>query len=136
MTRDGALLLVLVTAGVLAVSLREGSGQEPPEVTLAAQPGPRDERVAFVVRGVGCAPAGDEDARIRIRKRISTPTLEYRGAQIHVRFRIHPPGRADPCPGDDPGTIYTLSLVAPLGERVLYDANADPPVPFRVETPR
>lgn len=136
MTRDGGLLLVLVAAGVGAVALRDSGGTVPPRVTLAAQPAPQDERVAFVVRGVGCAPAGDEDARQRIRKRIVSPTLQYLGATIHVRFKIRSAGRTDPCPDPDPGTIYTLSLVAPIGQRVLLDANADPPSPFALEPPR
>ena len=136
LTRDGGLLLVLVAAGVIAVTLRDSGGTVPPEVTLAQQPAPTDERVAFVVRGWGVPPPATRTPAGGSAKRISTPTLQYLGATIRVRFKIHSAGRSDPCPGPDRGTIYTLSLVAPIGERVLYDANADPPAPFRVEPPR
>ncbi len=134
--RDGGLVLVVVVVVAIVVGQRESGGTLPTRVTLIEAPTPATERVTFLVRGVGCPAPGDDDARTRVRKRVSTPTVLFDGGEIRVRFRIESPGQSDPCTGPDPGVPYVLTLVTPMGERVLRDANADPPAAFQMEPPR
>lgn len=132
--RDGGLVLVVTAVAATYLAQRDTNDGLVPKVTLVDAPTQASEHVEFLVRGAGCAPPGDAEARKRIRRRIEAPTTQYRGALILVRFRVEDPARADPCTGPDPGTPYFLTLVTPLGERTLADANADPPTPFAVET--
>lgn len=131
--RDGGLVLVVTAVVATILAQRDTNNGLVPQVTVLDAPTRASEHVEFLVRGAGCAAPGDSEARKRIRKRIEAPTTQYRGALILVRFRVEDPGSADPCRGPDPGTLASLTLATPLGDRTLADANTDPPVPFTLE---
>jgi len=110
---------------------------DPTSVTVVGPPGPTDDRIEFVVRGAGC-PA-PPDARDRhgdhIKspvKRVKNPDLQYNEHSVDVHFHIEDPGKWA-CTGDDPGVHYKLTLLVPLSDRVLRDADRKPPQPMAVE---
>ncbi|MGQ0843365.1 MAG: hypothetical protein ACT4QF_04450 [Sporichthyaceae bacterium] len=131
--RDGGLVLVATAAVAVFVAQRGSDDAVAARATLREAPAPNAERIEFLVYGAGCPAAGDELADRRVRDRVRTPTVQFRGGSIEVRFRVKDPRGKDPCLGPDPGVPYLLTLVTPPGGRTLVDGNADPPVPFAVE---
>ncbi|HZE66410.1 MAG TPA: hypothetical protein VE081_07255 [Sporichthyaceae bacterium] len=124
---EGGGVLVLTAVVAVVVDQRESVPMVPAKVSLVTGVGPGTVNVHFLVRGGGC----DSHAK----GHLHGPTVQYRTNSIDVKFRMDEANIA-PCPGADPGFVYTLTLVTPLGERTLRDSTAHPPTSFPIEPAR